>query len=162
MPGAGLPAPSPPALALPNKLWDVQEWPISYFTKGLALPWLTLTSTVHQGPASLAALQVIGAVVDVHFEGDLPPILSALEVADHEVRLVLEVAQHIGDHTVRRTCVGCSFQNARACCAGDARSAARCRRLGRPDCRARCRNAVRSRRQVPRPGTAAGCASAAA
>ncbi|EFN51334.1 hypothetical protein CHLNCDRAFT_141119 [Chlorella variabilis] len=49
-----------------------------------------------------SALQmVIGAVVDVHFEGDLPPILSALEVANHEIRLVLEVAQHIGDHTVR-------------------------------------------------------------
>ena len=39
--------------------------------------------------------------MDVHFEGELPPILSALEVADHEIRLVLEVAQHIGDHTVR-------------------------------------------------------------
>jgi F-type H+-transporting ATPase subunit beta len=39
--------------------------------------------------------------VDVHFEGELPSILSALEVADHEIRLVLEVAQHIGDHTVR-------------------------------------------------------------
>lgn len=45
--------------------------------------------------------QIIGAVVDVHFEGELPAILSALEVADHEIRLVLEVAQHIGDHTVR-------------------------------------------------------------
>lgn len=40
-------------------------------------------------------------MVDVHFEGELPPILSALEVANHEIRLVLEVAQHIGDHTVR-------------------------------------------------------------
>ncbi len=39
--------------------------------------------------------------MDVHFEGELPPILSALEVANHEIRLVLEVAQHIGDHTVR-------------------------------------------------------------
>lgn len=45
--------------------------------------------------------QVIGAVVDVHFEGELPSILSALEVSGHEIRLVLEVAQHIGDHTVR-------------------------------------------------------------
>ena len=44
--------------------------------------------------------QVIGAVVDVHFEGELPPILTALEV-EHDVRLVLEVAQHTGDHTVR-------------------------------------------------------------
>jgi hypothetical protein len=51
---------------------------------------------------SLPLPQVIGAVVDVHFEGDLPPILSALEVANHEIRLVMEVAQHVGDHTVRR------------------------------------------------------------
>ena len=35
--------------------------------------------------------QVIGAVVDVQFDGDLPPILSALEVEGHEIRLVLEV-----------------------------------------------------------------------
>lgn len=46
-------------------------------------------------------LQVIGAVVDVRFEGDLPPITTALEVPDFETRLVLEVAQHLGDNTVR-------------------------------------------------------------
>ena len=46
--------------------------------------------------------QVIGAVVDVQFEGGkLPFILSALEVQEHEVRLVLEVAQHLGENTVR-------------------------------------------------------------
>eukprot|EP00204_Picochlorum_oklahomense_P000336 CAMPEP_0118801268 /NCGR_PEP_ID=MMETSP1161-20130426/2876_1 /TAXON_ID=249345 /ORGANISM="Picochlorum oklahomensis, Strain CCMP2329" /LENGTH=542 /DNA_ID=CAMNT_0006729175 /DNA_START=50 /DNA_END=1678 /DNA_ORIENTATION=+ len=45
--------------------------------------------------------QVIGAVVDVHFDGELPPIMSALEVQDHDVRLVLEVSQHVGDQTVR-------------------------------------------------------------
>ena len=46
--------------------------------------------------------QVIGAVVDVQFEsGQLPSILSALEVQGHEVRLVLEVAQHLGENTVR-------------------------------------------------------------
>jgi len=40
---------------------------------------------------------VIGAVVDVQFEaGKLPPILNALEVQGHNVRLVLEVAQHLG------------------------------------------------------------------
>merc|ERR1711937_847889 len=44
---------------------------------------------------------VIGAVVDVQFDGDLPPILSALEVQGHEIRLVLEVAQHLGENTVR-------------------------------------------------------------
>merc|ERR1719321_1688584 len=45
--------------------------------------------------------QVIGAVVDVQFDGHLPFILNALEVKDHEVRLVLEVAQHLGESTVR-------------------------------------------------------------
>jgi len=45
--------------------------------------------------------QVIGAVVDVQFDGELPPIMSALEVEGHEIRLVLEVAQHLGENTVR-------------------------------------------------------------
>jgi F-type H+-transporting ATPase subunit beta len=45
--------------------------------------------------------QVIGAVVDVHFEGDLPPILNALETTNQGHRLVLEVAQHLGESTVR-------------------------------------------------------------
>jgi F-type H+-transporting ATPase subunit beta len=44
---------------------------------------------------------VIGAVVDVQFDGDLPPILGALEVEGHTNRLVLEVAQHMGENTVR-------------------------------------------------------------
>jgi F-type H+-transporting ATPase subunit beta len=46
---------------------------------------------------------VIGAVVDVQFEQDnLPAILNALEVQDHSGgRLVLEVAQHLGENTVR-------------------------------------------------------------
>merc|ERR1711907_294419 len=44
---------------------------------------------------------VIGAVVDVQFEGELPPILNALEVQDHNIRVVLEVDQHLGENTVR-------------------------------------------------------------
>ena len=40
---------------------------------------------------------VIGAVVDVQFDEGLPPILNALEVAGRESRLVLEVAQHLGE-----------------------------------------------------------------
>lgn len=44
---------------------------------------------------------VIGAVVDVQFEDDLPPILNALEVQNRTPRLVLEVAQHLGENTVR-------------------------------------------------------------
>ncbi len=46
-------------------------------------------------------MQVIGAVVDVQFEGEIPPILNALEVEGVENRLVLEVAQHLGDSRVR-------------------------------------------------------------
>ncbi|EEF30158.1 ATP synthase subunit beta, mitochondrial [Ricinus communis] len=45
--------------------------------------------------------QVIGAVVDVRFDEGLPPILTALEVLDHSIRLVLEVAQHLGGSMVR-------------------------------------------------------------
>jgi F-type H+/Na+-transporting ATPase subunit beta len=45
--------------------------------------------------------QVIGAVVDVHFDGELPPILNALETDNQGKRLVLEVAQHLGESTVR-------------------------------------------------------------
>jgi F-type H+-transporting ATPase subunit beta len=51
--------------------------------------------------------QVIGAVVDVEFEGELPAILNALETKNKdaktgkEVRLVFEVAQHLGENTVR-------------------------------------------------------------
>eukprot|EP00743_Colponemidia_sp_Colp-15_P000061 GILK01000074.1.p1 GENE.GILK01000074.1~~GILK01000074.1.p1 ORF type:complete len:520 (+),score=99.97 GILK01000074.1:74-1633(+) len=57
-------------------------------------------------PAAKAAAagrvsQVIGAVVDVQFDENLPPILNALEVQGHSHRLVLEVAQHLGENTVR-------------------------------------------------------------
>ncbi len=45
--------------------------------------------------------QVIGAVVDVQFDGGLPAILNALETKNGDNRLVLEVAQHLGESTVR-------------------------------------------------------------
>jgi len=45
--------------------------------------------------------QVIGAVVDVQFEGDLPAILNALVTENNGKRLILEVAQHLGESTVR-------------------------------------------------------------
>ncbi|MDK3017431.1 F0F1 ATP synthase subunit beta [Pseudodonghicola flavimaris] len=45
--------------------------------------------------------QVIGAVVDVQFDGHLPEILNALETDNNGKRLVLEVAQHLGEGTVR-------------------------------------------------------------
>jgi len=45
--------------------------------------------------------QVMGAVVDVQFEGQLPAILNSLETKNGDNRLVLEVAQHLGESTVR-------------------------------------------------------------
>ena len=50
--------------------------------------------------------QVLGAVVDVEFQGELPPINTALRVtnktiSNEEFNLVLEVAQHLGDGVVR-------------------------------------------------------------
>ncbi len=45
--------------------------------------------------------QVIGAVVDVHFDGELPSILNALHTDNAGQNLVLEVAQHLGENTVR-------------------------------------------------------------
>jgi F-type H+-transporting ATPase subunit beta len=46
-------------------------------------------------------IQVIGAVVDVKFDNDLPEILTALECDNNGLRVVLEVAQHLGENTVR-------------------------------------------------------------
>ena len=45
--------------------------------------------------------QIIGAVVDVEFQGQLPEILTALECNNSGNRLVLEVAQHLGESAVR-------------------------------------------------------------
>lgn len=53
------------------------------------------------GHAQGKVVAVIGAVVDVQFDDALPPILNALEVQNRTPRLVLEVAQHLGENTVR-------------------------------------------------------------
>jgi F-type H+-transporting ATPase subunit beta len=45
--------------------------------------------------------RVTGAVVDVKFDDDLPAILNALETQNGDIRLILEVAQHLGENTVR-------------------------------------------------------------
>ena len=45
--------------------------------------------------------QIIGAVIDVSFEGDLPEIYTALETNNDGNKLVLEVAQHLGEGIVR-------------------------------------------------------------
>ena len=60
-------------------------------------PTQTTGSTNNTGRIS----QIIGAVVDVHFDQNLPAILSALETDNNGNKLVLEVAQHLGENTVR-------------------------------------------------------------
>ena len=45
--------------------------------------------------------QIIGAVVDVNFESDLPEIYTALETENSGNKLILEVAQHLGENDVR-------------------------------------------------------------
>merc|ERR1711868_249037 len=63
-------------------------------------------------PAAAAALpkgkvvSVIGAVVDVQFDEGLPEILNALEVENRQPKLILEVAQHLGENTVRTIAMG--------------------------------------------------------
>ena len=61
------------------------------------------TSTKAAAPAAATGriTQVIGAVVDVQFDGELPEILNALETDNGGNRLVLEVAQHLGENSVR-------------------------------------------------------------
>ncbi|HYJ30274.1 MAG TPA: F0F1 ATP synthase subunit beta [Allosphingosinicella sp.] len=60
------------------------------------------TAATSSGTNSMGRIsQVIGAVVDVTFEADLPQILTALETDNNGSRLVLEVAQHLGESTVR-------------------------------------------------------------
>ena len=60
-------------------------------------PSMSSSATAATGKIS----QVIGAVVDVEFDGQLPNILNALETDNNGNRLVLEVAQHLGENTVR-------------------------------------------------------------
>ena len=51
--------------------------------------------------SSARITQVLGAVVDVQFDGELPAILNALHTKNQGKTLVLEVAQHLGENTVR-------------------------------------------------------------
>jgi F-type H+-transporting ATPase subunit beta len=65
----------------------------------------TMDRSIQQRPATTNNVgrisQVIGAVVDVAFDGNLPEILSALTTDNNGNKLVLEVAQHLGENTVR-------------------------------------------------------------
>ena len=60
------------------------------------------TSATAAGAGTVGRItQVIGAVVDVQFDNHLPQILNALETTNNGARMVLEVAQHLGENTVR-------------------------------------------------------------
>ncbi|MEI5678897.1 F0F1 ATP synthase subunit beta [Mesorhizobium sp. CGMCC 1.15528] len=88
---AAAPAKAAPAKAAPAK---------AVATKAVAAK-SSSTAMSAKGAAGKVS-QVIGAVVDVSFEGgNLPKILNALETMNGSNRLVLEVAQHLGENTVR-------------------------------------------------------------
>ncbi len=71
---------------------DVKKAPAPAPSKAAQPPVTAASTTKAKGKV----VAVIGAVVDVQFEDDLPPILNALEVENRSPRLVLEVAQHLG------------------------------------------------------------------
>lgn len=65
--------------------------------KNLARRWFSTKKELKTGKIS----QIMGAVVDVSFDEDMPPILNALEVVGHDKRVVLEVATHLSRSSVR-------------------------------------------------------------
>lgn len=72
-------------------------WTFRYFFL-LARDYAAQTSPAPKGGLATGRIvAVIGAVVDVQFDEGLPPILNALEVQGRDTRLVLEVAQHLGE-----------------------------------------------------------------
>jgi F-type H+-transporting ATPase subunit beta len=66
--------------------------PVRAAAAAAAAPVKPAAVSVHKGQV----VSVIGAVVDVHFDDALPPILNALEVEGRQPKLILEVAQHLG------------------------------------------------------------------
>ena len=73
----------------------------------------------NKSTASGKVSQIIGAVVDVHFDGDLPEILNALEVDNDGKKLVLEVAQHLGENNVRTIAMDSTEGLVRGCAVTD-------------------------------------------
>src|ERR1700751_752547 len=85
----------------------MSEAPAKKTTRRSAAKAAAPQASAAPGVATGRIVQVIGAVVDVEFEGHLPAILNALETTNTDqrtgapFRLVLEVAQHLGENTVR-------------------------------------------------------------
>jgi len=78
---------------------------LSQFAKRATVPTMAAArrgmAAEAKGVGNGKIASVIGAVVDVQFDKELPNIMNALEVQDHDIRVVLEVAQHLGENTVR-------------------------------------------------------------
>ncbi|PWA94360.1 ATPase, F1 complex, beta subunit [Artemisia annua] len=92
---------------LPNAVWDndplgIQRRKVNASAPPVSKSYDGKITDEFTGAGSIGQVcQVIGAVVDVRFSEGLPPILTALEVLDNSIRLVLEVAQHLGENMVR-------------------------------------------------------------
>ncbi|EIE19260.1 hypothetical protein COCSUDRAFT_48882 [Coccomyxa subellipsoidea C-169] len=92
--------------AVSRSVYPSQEGPAVFCSKQNELQFSRSFAAAAE-PAPVPAVgkgyvkTVIGAVVDVQFDGDLPPIMTSLEVENFTHRLVLEVAQHLGENTVR-------------------------------------------------------------
>ncbi|MBA0580858.1 hypothetical protein Gorai_023059, partial [Gossypium raimondii] len=79
-----------------------RPFPCTYFiSRDAQYSISAAASTTPSQPPPAKVCQVIGAVVDVRFDEGLPPILTVIEVMDHSIRLVHEVAQHLGENMVR-------------------------------------------------------------
>ena len=90
-------------LTSPNPLNLFNTWLCGHAgTNNAAAPKAAPASKLPRGKVTA----IIGAVVDVQFEDDLPPILNALEVKGRDPRLVLEVAQHLGAYRDISVCGG--------------------------------------------------------
>ncbi|XP_065896526.1 ATP synthase subunit beta, mitochondrial-like isoform X2 [Dysidea avara] len=81
--------------------WSNSSKTIAFGTRRWANSQAAAKSATAAATGNGRVVSVIGAVVDVQFDEELPPILNALEVKGRSPKLVLEVAQHLGENTVR-------------------------------------------------------------
>ncbi len=98
--GVCKPDAAPAAAATPDKASQIPAAAIAAFLSKTTAPKETTRMSIPANAKGRVS-QVIGAVVDVEFDGELPSILNALETDNNGNRLVLEVAQHLGENTVR-------------------------------------------------------------
>jgi len=106
-----VPALPPPAVTIDTVSVAVEGTNETRFVVLAPRPTEEVEDIAMNAPANITSkgrlTQVIGAVVDVEFEGNLPAILNALETTNtdprsgEKIRLVFEVAQHLGENTVR-------------------------------------------------------------